>query len=214
MWDWNGTLLDDLPLVVESVNVLMERQGLEPITVADYTSTYTRPVRRFYERLFGRSIGDEEWVELDRVFHEAYDEVVADHATLMDGATDALAAVAAAGMTQSLLSMYRHDPLLGLLDHFGIRGRFEHVQGITGEGGGRKLPHLEAHLRTTIHLHGDDPSGVLLIGDAVDDAVAASHVGAACVLLASGSHPLDELRGTGVPVVSTIAEALVVGGVV
>ena len=213
VWDWNGTLLDDLPLVVESVNVLMAERGLGAITAHDYTTNYTRPVRVFYERLFGRGIDEREWAHVDRVFHDAYDAAVADHARLMAGAREALAAVDGSTCTQSLLSMYRHEQLVPLLDRFALTGHFEVVQGLTGPGGGRKLPHLEAHLDEMIHLHGDDPSRVLVIGDALDDADAARHLGAPAVLLASGSHPREELEQAGVPVVDTLAEALAVGGI-
>lgn len=213
VWDWNGTLLDDLPLLVESVNVLMAERTLPPITVDDYTTHYTRPVRTFYERLFGEPVDDEAWSRLDQTFHEAYAAAVGDHARLMAGAREALGTVDRSHLTQSLLSMYPHHLLLPLIDHFDLDHHFEVVHGLVGEGGGRKLPHLERHLEEMVHLHGDDPSAVLVIGDAIDDAVAAHHLGARAVLLASGSHPRAELEATGAPVVESLAEALAVGGI-
>lgn len=213
VWDWNGTLLHDLPLIVESVNVLLTQRDLEPIEVDDYTRLYTRPVRTFYEKLFGREIGDEEWEDVDDVFHHAYAEAVDAHASLMDGAREALAAVDGSHASQSLLSMYRHELLLPLVDRFGLDEHFEVVHGLVGDPGGRKLPHLERHLEEMVHLHGDDPTTVLVIGDAIDDALAAQHLGCRPVLLASGSHPRAELAATGAPVVDTLAEALAVGGV-
>lgn len=213
VWDWNGTLLHDLPLVVESVNAALGEHGLSSITVADYTANYTRPVRRFYEVLLGREVSDDEWLRIDTVFHDTYADAVAEHATLMDGARDALATVDASHASQSLLSMYPHHLLLPLVDHFGIDDHFEVVHGLVGPGGGPKLPHLERHLEEMVHLHGDDPTGVLVIGDAIDDAVAAQHLGARAVLLASGSHPRAELEATGAPVVTTLEEALTVAGI-
>lgn len=213
VWDWNGTLLHDLPLVVEAVNAALGEHGMEPIAVADYTATYTRPVQRFYELLLGRSLEVEEWHRIDTVFHDTYAAAVTDHAQLMDGARAALAAVDASQLSQSLLSMYPHHLLLPLVDHFALDGHFEVVHGLVGVGGGRKLPHLERHLDEMVHLHGDDPTRVLVIGDAIDDALAAQHLGARAVLLASGSHPRAELEATGAPVVDTLAEALAVGGV-
>ncbi len=214
VWDWNGTLLDDLPLVVEAVNALMIERDLPLITPADYTAHYTRPVRVFYEKLFGRPVEDDEWDHVDEVFHTAYDAAVTERAALMAGTHEALDHVDASGRTQSLLSMYRHHQLVPLVQRLDLHHRFAHVQGLTGPGGGHKHPHLERHLDDVVHHAGDDPSKVLLIGDALDDAVAAHAVGARCVLLASGSHPVAELQQAGVPVVTTLADALEAGGIV
>lgn len=213
VWDWNGTLLEDLPLVVASVNAALGEHGLEPISVADYTANYTRPVRRFYDVLLGRDVDDDEWKRIDEVFHETYAAVVAERTELMPGAREALQTVDASHASQSLLSMYPHHLLLPLVDRFGLDEHFEVVHGLVGGGGGRKLPHLERHLEEMVHLHGDDPRRTLVIGDAIDDAVAAQHVGARVVLLASGSHPRGELEATGAPVVGSLEDALAVGGI-
>jgi len=53
---------------------------------------------------------------------------------------------------------------------------------------------------------------VLVIGDAKDDAAAAAHVGAACVLYDGGSHPREELEATGAPVAGSLTEALDLAG--
>ena len=213
VWDWNGTLLCDLPLVVESVNAALGEHGLEPITIADYTANYTRPVRRFYEVLLGRDVDDDEWLRIDTLFHDTYAAAVAERTELMGGAREALRTVDASSASQSLLSMYPHHLLLPLVDRFGLGDHFEVVHGLVGEGGGRKQPHLERHLEEMVHLHGDDPTRVLVIGDAIDDAVAAQHLGARVVLLASGSHPRSGLEATGAPVVETLSDALAVGGI-
>jgi phosphoglycolate phosphatase-like HAD superfamily hydrolase len=142
------------------------------------------------------------------VFHNGHDEAVVRHARLVDGALDALAHVRSTGRSPSLLSMYRHEQLVPLLRGLGLHDRFTHVQGLTGPGGGHKEPHLVAHLETVAHDVGDDPSRVLLVGDALDDAHAAAAVGAACVLIASGTHPREELVTAGVPVVERLADAV------
>ena len=48
----------------------------------------------------------------------------------------------------------------------------------------------------------------MVIGDAVDDALAAAHVGARAVLYTGGSHSRASLEKAGVPVVDTLAEAV------
>jgi phosphoglycolate phosphatase-like HAD superfamily hydrolase len=48
----------------------------------------------------------------------------------------------------------------------------------------------------------------VLIGDSVDDAVAAAAVGARCVLYTGGLTDRDKLATVGVPVVDTLADAV------
>jgi phosphoglycolate phosphatase-like HAD superfamily hydrolase len=50
----------------------------------------------------------------------------------------------------------------------------------------------------------------VVIGDAVDDAVAAAAVGAKAVLYTGGSHSRASLAAAGVPVVDSLAEAVAV----
>lgn len=58
-------------------------------------------------------------------------------------------------------------------------------------------------------LAGVEPARVVVIGDAADDAIAARHVGAQAVLYTGGSHGRASLEEVGVPVVDSLAEAVV-----
>ena len=211
VWDWNGTLFDDQPMVIAGLNVALAAAGLPPTDQDTYQRLYTRPVQVFYERLFGRAIEPAEWELIDEAFHTGYREAIVD-AQLATDATDALQRVEAAGASQSLLSMYRHDDLLPLIDRYAIAGRFIRVDGLRGEGGGVKAPYLEAHLERVAAANGGTPAEVLVIGDAKDDAAAAAHVGAACVLYDGGSHPRHELEATGFPVAGSLTEAVELAG--
>jgi phosphoglycolate phosphatase-like HAD superfamily hydrolase len=217
VWDWNGTLFDDQHLVLEGLNAVLADAGMPPTDLDTYRRLYTRPVRVFYERIFGRPIPDEEWDHLDEVYHAVYRDGLS-RATLARDAEVALRAPRETGQSQSLLSMWRHHELVPLVTELGIDDHFVRVDGLgvdgAGQGaGGAKAPHLEAHLRRVVHAAGDDPTRVLVVGDALDDAVAAAHVGARCVLYDGGSHPRAELETAGVPVASSLTEALERGGI-
>jgi phosphoglycolate phosphatase-like HAD superfamily hydrolase len=203
VWDWNGCLFDDQHLVIEGLNAVLDDAGLPRVDVAIYQRLYTRPVKVFYERLFGRPIDTGEWEHLDEVYHHGY-RAALDRADLNADAHEALALVEEDDRTQSLLSMWRHAELVPLVTELGIHERFVRVDGLRGAGGGLKAPHLEAHLRAV--RRGADE--VLVVGDALDDAAAAAHVGARCVLYDGGSHPRAELQRAGVPVASSLTEAL------
>ena len=72
VWDWNGTLLDDLDVVVAAVNVSLAAMDAPAIDADGYRDHYTRPVWLFYERLLGRRIAPREWAHIDDVFHRTY----------------------------------------------------------------------------------------------------------------------------------------------
>jgi phosphoglycolate phosphatase-like HAD superfamily hydrolase len=215
VWDWNGTLLDDLAVVVAAVNDTLATVDRHPITIEEYGAHYTRPVLRFYERLLGRPISEQEWLSFDLAFHESYGRRV-QAASLAQDARAAIVSAHQAGLTQSLLSMYWHDELVPQVERFGIREFLTRVDGLRGTPGDRKQAYLDGHLRSVAADLASpiDPVDVLVIGDALDDAAAAEALGLNCVLYDGGAHPVDQLATAGVPVATTLMEALRVGGAV
>lgn len=203
VWDWNGTLLDDLPIVIDAVNRSIGVFGLSPITADHYRDHYTRPVRHFYDGLFGRPVDDEEWSRLNSTFHDAYFELAAG-VELAPGALVAIGLVEDAGWTQSLLSMSPQDWLTQTVDRLGLTDRFQLVDGLSGPTGGLKAGHLEDHLR----MLGINGAAVVVVGDTPDDVAAARHVGARPILFHGGSHNIDVLEAEGVPIAETLSEAV------
>ncbi|MFT2019631.1 HAD family hydrolase [Streptomyces sp. 796.1] len=204
IWDWNGTLYHDIDAVIAATNAAFAEIGLEPITLDRYRELYCVPVPRFYERLMGRLPTQDEWLQMDVVFRRRYEEQQAG-CELADGAAALLEGWQTAGRTQSLLSLYGHEELLPLVSRFGIASRFVRVQGRVGPSGGGKAEHMVRHLA---ELHEVDAARTVVIGDAVDDALAAQHVGARAVLYSGGSHSRASLAEAGVPIADTLAEAV------
>lgn len=203
IWDWNGTLLNDLPVVIEAVNHALGRVGLPQITLDDYRTHYTRPVKRFYDRIAGREIGHDDWVLIDRLFHEQYQARVAE-AELAPGAGAALAKIDRGPHDQSLLSMAPEAELRAALGLFDVARYFRVAQGNSGPPGGFKTEHLADHLT----LIDADLSTVTMIGDTVDDGHAAIDNGINGVLYDDGSHHRADLESVGLPIADSIAEAL------
>jgi phosphoglycolate phosphatase-like HAD superfamily hydrolase len=203
VWDWNGTLVDDQSAVVAAVNDALASLRLRPIDSDAYRTHFTRPVQRFYEQVAGRPIEPGEWRALDEAYHDSYGARVEGLALAAD-ARAALEAAAAAGLSQSLLSMWRHQDLVPLVERLGIARFFVRVDGLRVSGGESKTEHLVEHLAAL----GVEAPAALLVGDALDDLAAARAVGAGCVLYDGGSHHRDALEATGAPVVATLTEAV------
>ncbi|MFB7373285.1 HAD family hydrolase [Streptomyces sp. NPDC056222] len=206
VWDWNGTLLDDIDAVIGATNAAFAELGLEPITLARYRDLYMVPVPKFYERLMGRLPTDAEWELMDGVFHRHYWQR-AENCGLTTGAAELLAARQESGFTQSLLSLAPHAELVPLVRRHGIEERFVRVDGRVGASTEGKSGHMVRHLQA---LGGVPAERIVVIGDAADDARAAAYVGARAVLYTGGSHSRASLEAVGVPVVDSLAEAVAV----
>jgi len=201
VWDWNGTLLDDITLVVTATNASLASVGGPSVTVDEHRRDFRRPISAYYEFVLGRTLEVGEFVALDRAFHDAYRLGLAETGL----AADAWDAVAAWSGSQSLLSMFFHDELVPAVAVRGLDLHLSRVDGLRDTiGGGPKAPHLHAHL-TALGLSGAD---CVLIGDSIDDAHAAEEVGAAVILYAGGFTHESQLRETGRPVATSLVEAV------
>ena len=201
VWDWNGTLLDDLHLVVSSTNEAFATVGGRVVEADEHRRAFRRPVAEFYAEMLGRAVDAEEFGRLDRIFHDAY-RVGLTTTTL---AADAKAAIRAWPGTQSLLSMWFHSELVPAVDTYGLAGLFTRVDGLRTEvGGDLKAGHLARHLAGL----GVDGDQVVLIGDSLDDAAAADSVGGRAVLYSGGFTDPVRLRASGYPVADTLVDAV------
>src|SRR3954452_17872357 len=72
VWDWNGTLFDDLDAIVDATNEIFISYGLAPVDLDAFRAIYTRPIWACYERMLGRPLEEGEWERLDAAFHDSY----------------------------------------------------------------------------------------------------------------------------------------------
>ena len=212
VWDWNGTLFDDLHIVVESVNAAIDRFGAPGIDANGYRDHFQRPVQRFYHVLLGRPVEEHEWRHIDEVFHQAYRDRL-HRADLHVTARRAIERIHHNGGTQSLLSMWWHDELVPAIEELELDGYMVRVDGNRRGAGDHKAEQLHSHL-DELAAHGIAAHSTVMIGDTFDDGHAAHEAGIGCVLFAGGgSHHRHELEATGLPVADTLTEALDLAGV-
>jgi len=208
IWDWNGTLLHDLPVTVAAANAALARLGGGPIDAEGYRDHYTRPVHVFYGRILGRTLTEAEWLDSDGIWRSSYRALMADAAL----AADARAALEQVRhdptASQSILSMWWHDDLAELVQRYAIDHYMTRIDGNDGTSGARKQGLLARHVAAL----GRARSAVVVVGDSMDDAHAAEANDIRCVLYDSGTHHRQALVATGHPVASTLVEALALAG--
>jgi len=199
IWDWNGTLLDDLDISIEVMNGLLAPRGLPLLDRARYHELFDFPVRDYYSRL-GFDFARDSFERLSVEFITAYDARRWD-CRLHAGAEEALSAVTRGGATQSILSAYRHKTLVEIVAHFGLSDHFVRLAGLDNIFAGSK-----ADLgRALIAGLGLPPFDVVMIGDTLHDLDVARHMGVDCVLVAAGHHPAARLRARHDRVVDNLA---------
>jgi phosphoglycolate phosphatase-like HAD superfamily hydrolase len=202
VWDWNGTLFDDAEAILAATNDIFAPAGIT-ITADTFKAIFTRPLTHFYQAIVGRPITEPEFHQFDTAFHNAY-HIRMQQCTMAADAEQALDMWAAAGHTQSILSMWTHNDLYKLVNKLGITPRFLAVEGRYGSNLGSKAAPLRKHLSTL----GITPEKVTVIGDSLDDAAAAQAVGTKCILYDGGAHEVKALQQTGCEVAPTLTAAV------
>lgn len=205
LWDWNGTLLDDLAYAIGVRNRTFPAFGLPRIeSVAEYHRQFTFPVRRYYERA---GVTDETF---EAVAHAWMAEYVRgfDSVPLHGDAAEALSRFAAAGAAQVVLSATRRDMLETQIARFPIRGYFTDVLGLSD---------IYARSKEAVGLSylagcGVPACDALMIGDTLHDAEVARAMGTKCVLVARGHQSRETLLTAGVPVADTLLQAAALAG--
>lgn len=197
VWDWNGTLLDDVDAALLSINTMLQERAMPVLNKTRYREIFGFPVIECYRLLGFEFSTHEEWDAIATEFHGHYNRNVSG-ASLTAGVTEALESLSARGIAMSILSASEEGKLIELLRHYGIDNRFAHIMGHSDLYGSSKI---ELGRRLTGEL-GLDPDKVLLVGDTVHDFEVAMDSGWKCVLYLGGHQDPERLMGCGCPTLS------------
>lgn len=200
IWDWNGTLLDDVAAAVGALNRMLVKRGARPITIEHYRRRFGFPVRPFYAEL-GVDLAKWDWDEICEDFHTF---VLEEPQAVRPDARAALELAASLGFRQSILSALRQDKLEAALAANGFLGFFDRIFGVDNLDGASKLDRGR-ELMASLGPAADAP---VFIGDTLHDAEVARELGGRCVLVSCGHQMPDRLAVAGCPVVATLADAV------
>lgn len=74
VWDWNGTLLDDVEVCIETVNAMLRRRHLPQLESVDqYQNVFTFPVINYYRQV-GFDLERESFEALSTEYMRGYHE--------------------------------------------------------------------------------------------------------------------------------------------
>lgn len=194
IWDWNGTLFNDVELCVKLINSVLAKRELPALSVEQYRSIFTFPVKDYYA-LAGLDFTKYSFEELGKEWMDEYQEQRF-HAGLYSLAEEVLKKIHSNGIEQSILSAYKHDTLLEMVNHFNLRHYFTHLTGLDHIYATSKVDLGKDLMEKLNHEKGE----VLLIGDTVHDFDVAKEIGVDCILIAEGHQSKSKLLACGVNV--------------
>jgi len=194
IWDWNGTLFDDVDLCVENINWLLRKYNYEPITKERYKEIFTFPVIEYYRRA-GFDLDKLDFAKIGKEWMDRYEQKKYE-AKLADGALEIVKNFLNKEIKQSILSAYSENTLIEIVERFGLKSYFTYIVGLDNIYAESKI-NLGKRLLQIINSNNDE---ILLIGDTVHDFEVAQELGCKCILLSSGHQSRKELEKCGVEV--------------
>ena len=186
VFDLDGTLVETAPDLVGTLNVLLQREGIAILPLAEARDMIGQGARALISRGFAAAGAPLSDAHLSRLFDDFighYRAHIADESRPFPGLLQALDTLAAEGAILSVCTNKRTDLSLALLDALGMTQRFAAVVG--GDAVPAQKP-AAVHLLTAIERAGGDPVRAVMVGDSTSDAGAARAAGTSLVLVSFG----------------------------
>jgi len=202
IWDWNGTLFNDVELCSDIMNNLLRSRGLKTVTIEEYKNVFTFPVKKYYE-ILGHDVSDANWEIISHEFINQYESRKRE-CDLYPQAEQVIKFINEQGISQSVLSAYSQHTLEELIEHFNLTNYFIRLIGLNNIYAASKI---ENGIKWMAEL-GYNRGEVLLIGDTVHDFEVADEIGADCLLITEGHQAKKSLLECGVPVIDSLSELL------
>lgn len=190
IWDFNGTIFDDVGASISAVNTLLSERGLKTLDSKDkYQEVFDFPIIDYYRRI-GFDFDKEPYEVIAPLWVDLYLEN-SKKSGLFGDVISSLDFFEARGIKQSVLSASEKNMLTGQLRELGIYDRFEEIMGIDNIYAESKI----ALAKDWKQRH--EGERALFIGDTTHDYETAEVLGADCYLISAGHQPEYKLRAAG-----------------
>jgi phosphoglycolate phosphatase-like HAD superfamily hydrolase/ADP-ribose pyrophosphatase YjhB (NUDIX family) len=183
IFDWSGTLVDDLPAVLAATNAVFQECGLEPLSLQRFRAEFCLPFKHFYDRF----LPEVPLADLERSFHGHFSRVQGQVAALPH-AREFLLFCRRRGLRTFVLSTVHKD-------YFALQA------GASGFDHFIDRPYTgiwDKRLKIVELLAENQLAAVetLFIGDMQHDVETAKHGGVHSCAVLTGYNRLDQLRAS------------------
>ena len=184
IFDWSGTLVDDLPAVWAATNHVLRQAGRPELSLAAFRAEFCLPFTGFYDR----HVPDVPLAQLETWFHTFF-QTAQDSVVVLPHAREFLQFCRQRGWRTFVLSTVRQDHFARQAERTGL-GRFIDLSYVGIRDKRRKIHALMAE-------NGLHPDETLLVGDMQHDIETARHGGVRAAAVLTGYNTLAQLRAAG-----------------
>lgn len=199
VWDWNGTIVDDVNASLLSVNDMLIERNLPTINLEQYHSYLDTPIYKFYEHLF--NLNEISFDVIQKEFDKGYNEHI-DNNPVNGGAVEIMQMLQSNGVKQVIVSSSNQSIVSNGANRLGIAQFMTCISGSGDYTVGSKVERAVG----VINRITDNYAKVVIIGDTLHDCQLADEIGADCILLSTGHQSKIDLLSTGKPVIDNLYE--------
>ena len=202
IWDWNGTLLDDVDLCFDCINRLLIYNEMPPLkTLDEYRNVFGFPIQNYYQKL-GFDFEKTSYASLAKRYMDDYQNK-SYSCSLTKSAKNTLKQAKELGYEQTILSASQKEYLDAQIAKYDIDEYIGEVLGISNIYAHSKLDLAQEYVASC-----NPEDEIWFIGDSIHDFEVAQSVNAHCILVTTGHQSRKRLESCGVPVLKTIEECL------
>lgn len=202
IWDWNGTLLDDVKWCMQNMNKMLSARNKRIIgSLTEYHNAFCFPVIDYYKNV-GFDFEDEPFETLAKEYIDLYHGEKGYNLQLHKNAEAILKYIALKNISQIVLSASFQKNLDEQISPFNIQHFFNQILGISDIYGKSKIDIGKKYIAKT------NIQRAVLIGDTTHDFDVSQALEIDCLLVAHGHQSWEKLCSCNVPVVKNLDEVL------
>jgi phosphoglycolate phosphatase len=200
IWDWNGTLINDVDVCVSSMNCVLEKYNKQLINKEIYRSIFDFPVKYYYEKA-GFDFNEVDFSIVGMEFIHTYNSEIKNQ-KLHEGVQQLLELFQKHNIIQIVLSAREQKQLEDELKHFEIDSYISKIIGLDNNFAFGKVENGLNYLKQT----NTKKQNIVLIGDTLHDADVAKAMQIDCILISHGHQNTEKLRKANCLIISSFNE--------
>jgi phosphoglycolate phosphatase len=189
LWDFNGTILDDVKICLKIINIMMKERKLKPISMESYTDNMCFPIANYY-KLVGLPYEGEEFNNLSVMFNDYYLKNWEKHTKLAKGFIKVADFINKVGIKQIIISASKKENLVLQTKILKIDHIFEDMVGQNGINAESKIQYSKKY----VDNRKINPKRILYIGDTIHDYEVASNIKCDYLIYTKGHQSKKALK--------------------